>query len=221
MTTAAIPVSTSTSSTHSRAGRWAGISAGVYVGSWLVGLVVAPSAPSNTASAASVHAYYLAHGSASMVQSLLVHGLAGVALAALAATTYRVFDKAAARAAGMTAAAVSLVQVGLAAAASRNVPGTAATTSRTLFHAINYADAVKLILLAAFVTLVTAAVIGAGAAGRRYRLLGWITGPILVLGGLAFIIDNTVLSGLLELSLLALLAWAGITGAKTRRHAIP
>jgi hypothetical protein len=218
--TTTIPVSITTSSTQSRAGRWAAIAAGVYVGAWLVGLVIAPSAPSNNAPAARVHAYYLAHGAASMVQSLLVHGLAGIALVILAATTYRVFGKTAARTAGMAAAALSFVQVGLAVAATRNVAGTAATTSSHLFHAINYADTAKLILLAGFVTLVTAAVVGAGAGGRRYRLLGRVTAPVLVLGGLAFVINNAVLSGLLDLSLLALLAWAGITGAKTRRHGI-
>jgi hypothetical protein len=219
-TTTAIVVPTTRPSgdTPTRAGRWAAIAAAVYVAAWLVGLVIAPKAPANTDSAVKVHDYYLAHGSASLVQSLLIHGLAGIALIVLATTTYRVFGKTTARVAGIAAAVVSFVQVGLAVAATHHVAGTAADTSRNLFHAINLADTVKLVFLAGFVGLLTKAVIDAGAAGRRYPVLGLVTAPVLAIGGLSFIVDNSILYGLLELSLLLLLAWAGITGAKTRSH---
>src|SRR4051794_15093869 len=54
-----------------------------YVLAWLVGLVVAPSAPKNSAAAADIHAYFTAHADASVAQALLVHGLAGLALVGL------------------------------------------------------------------------------------------------------------------------------------------
>jgi hypothetical protein len=211
----------STSSiTRRRAGQWAAIGSGAYIVAWLVGLVIAPSAPSNTASAAKIHAYYLAHGSASMVQSILVHGVAGAALIVLAVTTYKVFGDAWALAAGIAAAVVSFVQVDLAAFATRNVAGTTASTSKHLFQAINYADTVKLVLLAGFVGLLTNAIVAAEAGARRYRIFGWVAAASLILGGMDFIVDNAVLSAVLEVSLILLLIWAGISGAKTRRYAL-
>lgn len=65
-----------------RWGAWAGI---VYVLAWLIGLLLAPSAPDPFGSASTINAYFSAHRSAAMIQSVFVHGLAGVALLGLTA----------------------------------------------------------------------------------------------------------------------------------------
>src|SRR3954470_19059679 len=54
----------------------------VYVLAWLLGLLIAPAAP-GTADAGAVHAFFTAHADAFVGQALLVHGVAGLALAGL------------------------------------------------------------------------------------------------------------------------------------------
>jgi hypothetical protein len=54
----------------------------VYVLAWAVGLLVAPSAPSQTDPDIKVQAFFRHHHTATLIQALLVHGVAGVAFAA-------------------------------------------------------------------------------------------------------------------------------------------
>jgi hypothetical protein len=76
------------------------------------------------------------------------------------------------------------------------------STSATLFHAINTADTLKLVLLA--VAIAAAACIAADrqAFPRWVRGLGYATAPALVIGGAAFIVTPDALSAVLALSLL-------------------
>jgi hypothetical protein len=193
----------------------------VYVLAWIVGPVVAPAAPENSAPAAEIHSYFTAHAGASVVQALLVHGIAGLALIALALGFAAALDDSrfagAIRVTGVAAAAVSLVQFGFAVAVAHDITGTDADTARAWFRAINYADTLKLVLLAAFVTVVTEAAGRVGAAPRWLRVLGRVLAPLLVLGGLAFVVDNALLDVLLEISLVILLVWAGTSAWRIGR----
>ena len=66
------------------AGRAPLVTAVVYTAAWVLGLVVAPASTPDHADTAAVGAYYSEHGPAVLLQSLLVHGIAGVCLALLA-----------------------------------------------------------------------------------------------------------------------------------------
>jgi hypothetical protein len=189
---------------------WAGAA---YVLSWTAGLVLAPAAPSPDAPAAEVHAYYVDHAGAVLGQSLLVHGLAGVCLAAMAVGMGRAFhrDEPLAgwvRGTGLAAALVSFVQVGLAVVACADPGSLGASTSASLFTSINDADTLKLVLLASFAATVTYAGSRAGVFPGWLRLLGRALPPLLVVGGLAFVATFPVLYGVLEVSLVVLLVWA-------------
>src|SRR3954451_24711156 len=61
------------------------VAGAVYVLAWLAGVVggPAPPAPPGTADASSVHAFFTVHADAFVLQTLLVHGLAGLALGGL------------------------------------------------------------------------------------------------------------------------------------------
>src|SRR4051812_16307163 len=78
-----------------------------FVSAWLVGLFVAPSAPDPDAPAATVAVHFAGHQTATTVQSLLIHGVAGVALIVLALS---LAVPRMARIAGAAAGLVSLVQ---------------------------------------------------------------------------------------------------------------
>lgn len=196
----------------------------VYVGAWLSGLMVAPASPKQTDSAASIHHYYAAHSGAIAFQSLLVHGVAGVALLVMAIGMSRYFSADAGlarwvRGTGVAAASVSFVQVAFAGFATYDADGTSASTIKSLFSAINYADTAKLALIAAFAATVTYAADRAGIFSRWLHVTGRALPVLLVAGGLTFIIDNAILGAALELSLLVLLIWAGASSWKIGRAA--
>src|SRR4051794_13407513 len=169
-----------------------------YVAAWVVGLFVAPPAPKNDAPAAEIHSYFAGHGTASVFQALLVHGVAGIALAAMALGLAGAFPgHRSARlvaATGLAAATVSFGQVIFAVCAAYNPAGSSAATTADWFHAINYADTVKLMLIAAFAAVVTRADQRVNLCARWVRVLGQVLVPMLVLGGLAFLIDTGLLN---------------------------
>jgi hypothetical protein len=191
--------------------RFAGIT---YVTAWVVGLVVAPAGPKTSAGAAEILGYYSANAGSVAVQSALVHGVAGLALAAVGVGLARAHaDERVARglrSAAIGAAAVSLVQFGLGQYAALHVAGSAdSALAADVFHAVNLLDALKMILLSAMVAS------GAVLALRRRRLsraLGWTgvaTIPFLLFGGLGFVIESDALFVLLAPALLGLLVWVG------------
>ncbi|HZE16274.1 MAG TPA: hypothetical protein VE197_11500, partial [Mycobacterium sp.] len=181
-----------------------------YVLAWVVGLLVAPSAPSQTDPDLKVQAFFLHHPTATLSQALLVHGIAGVAFAVFVVALARsplIPRSGAARsmilAAGLAAATLSLVQVSLEVGINRHVAaGGSPSTTASLFHAVNIADTVKLALLGLAIAGATRAMQENGTGGGWLRWLGYALLPVLVMGGLAFAIHSGALSGVLDLSLL-------------------
>jgi hypothetical protein len=126
-----------------------------YVTGWIAGLLVAPTGPAATVAPAVVQAYYAANGPAIRLQSLLVHGIPGIALAVLGisvAGNLRAGGHARSTitASAVTAAVLSLGQVGVAVVSVTTADTAAATTTAALFRALNLADTAKLVALAAF-----------------------------------------------------------------------
>lgn len=187
--------------------RTIGGAAGVYVAAWLLGLATAPSAPAPDASNGAIQAFYAEHGSAALVQAALVHGIAGVALAVFVVSLARRFApdgrRTALLAAGGAAAAISLLQFAMEVGLNRAADAGDASTSAALFHAVNVADTVKLVLLAAAVVAATSLL----TRPRWLRVLGNVLAPALVLGGAAFVVVSDALSAVLGLSLVLLLGW--------------
>jgi hypothetical protein len=126
-------------------------------------------------------------------------------------------------AAGLAAAVVSLVQFGMEVALNRHVTGDgSASTTASLFHAVNIADTVKLVLLGVTIFTATRLLATVRALPGWLYLLGCALLPILVIGGLAFVVNSGALSAVLTVSLLLLLLWvAAVTVVETRRQALP
>ena len=172
---------TSTASTRTIGGRnrllAAPAVAGVaYLLAWVIGLAVWPSNLDVAASGGQVVAAYTGHRGVAMAQSLLVHGVAAVALAvvvlALGQAARRRDAGPLARAtvvAGVGAAVVSLVQCALGLwLAGWAVPDSDAGRAGALFAAINRLDGVKMLALAAM------AAGGAVLVRRTHLLPGWL-----------------------------------------------
>lgn len=204
------------------AGRWTSVAGAAYVTGWVLGLVAAPTASGTDAAA--VHAHYAAHGPALAVQALLVHGLAGVALAVLGLVLPRALglagrSAALVRTSGLTAAAVSLVQTALTLVAVAGAGSAAPASTLALVHAVDVADTLKLVLLAVFVPAVTVAARRAGMLPRWTALLATALVVLLPLGGAAFLVPNGLLELLLVASLPLLLVWAGTVALLVGRRA--
>ncbi|MDR7082149.1 hypothetical protein J2X01_001434 [Arthrobacter ginsengisoli] len=197
----------------------------IYVLAWLSGLAAGPSHLAGTLTASQLHAFYLESGGAALVQALLVHGAAGVALAGMAlglprtATSQRLIV--AATVAGLGAAILSLAQSALAAVAALGAERLTAEGTLGLVHAIDRFDSLKLLLLAIFVATVTALLRSRGFTPR------WLTGsaallsPMLVAGAAAFLVSNQVLDTVLAGSLVLLLVWASVIAWTMRPRRTP
>lgn len=201
--------------TSVRTRRWSVGAAIIYVLAWLTGLLAAPAAPGSAADANQIHAHYLEHGAQVLTQALLVHGVAGLALAVMALGIIRLSRapkalRAGAAASGLGAAAVSLAQVGIAVAATRGASTSTGQQSLALFHALNYADSIKIVLLAVFVLTATRSALNPGHPSARWlRILALLLAPLLLAGAAAFLLPGTVvLDTLLAISLIMLLMWA-------------
>lgn len=206
---------------------WAGI---VYVLAWVIGLFLAPSSPDAFAPAATVNDYFVAHRSAALLQALFVHGLAGIALAVFAFALWGYLAVAFNRSGptglvlgfGLLAAAVSLLQFALAIATYTHVGGQGSVGgTRALFNAINKADTVKLFLLAFFIAAATVAARRARAFPRWVLWEGILAVPLLVIGGLAFVVDAGALDLFLAVSLVLLLLWVAAASIVILRREAP
>jgi hypothetical protein len=216
---------TSTAPTGSiRAGRrllTAPALAGVaYLVAWLAGLAVWPSNPDVASSGSQVVAAYTGHRGQAMLQSLLVHGVAAVALAVVVLA----LDQAALRrapgsdarvtvVAGVGAAFVSLVQCALGLVlAGWAVPDGDTGRARLLFAAVNRLDGIKMLALAAMAAAGAALV-------HRTRLLpgwlGWLGGLLavaLVVSGIGYLLLSSTLAPTAFVSGPLLLVWVTATG---------
>ncbi len=198
-------------------------SAVVYVGAWIVGLLLAPSAPSWT-DAEAVHDFYLEHATPVLIQALLIHGVAGIALAVFAlrlsavSPTKRI-GRNVVVVTGCAAGMVSLAQTGLALVVTHDPGLSSAAMNADLLHLINLADTMKLVLLAAFVASATSAVTRSHRVPAWLRATSWSLVVLLPAGGAAFVIDSSLLTALLTVSLPLLLVWVGTMGLLGRGDA--
>jgi len=116
---------------------------------------------------------------------------------------------------------VSLIQYAMEIALNRAAANADVSASATIFHAVNVADTVKLVLLAVAIAAATRLAAEAQTFPRWVRALGYALAPTLIIGGAAFVVTADVLSAILAVSLLLLLLWvATVAVVVTRRGAV-
>jgi hypothetical protein len=191
-----------------------------YLVAWLAGLAVWPSNLDVAASGGQVVAAYSGHRAVAMTQSLLVHGVAGVALAVVVLALGQAARgrdggplAGATVVAGVGAAAVSLLQCALGLLlAGWAVPDGDAGRAGALFAAVNRLDGVKMLALAALAA-------GGAALARRTRLLpawlGWLGAVLavaLVVSGIGYLLLRSGLAPAAFVSGPLLLVWVTAVG---------
>ena len=199
--------------------RVARVAASTYVVAWAVGLAIAPAGPDPlTATPAELHAHAAGHTLGLAAQSMLIHGVAGVALLTVALLLPGRLgnDRTArlARASGIVAATASFVQTGLMLAIVAGVPRDAAATVAGRFAAIDWVDSVKLLALGLMIGLFVRA--GRRTVGRALVVFGTLVAVLLPVSGAAFV-GADAMYPLLYVTLPLLLVWvAWFTMAVTR-----
>ena len=189
------------------------LTAGItFVLAWVAGLALAGSGPAPDAGAQAVAAHFDAHAGTAVAAHLLVDGIAGAALIALAIALHRLLGDqklgTVALASGIGAGIASLFQLAVAEAMTLTAArGGDPDTVRALFTTLNNADTVKIALIAALITT------AAAAARSAARLPRWLTNaslafaPLLAVSGLSFPLESGALYAVLYLTLPLLLVW--------------
>jgi hypothetical protein len=194
----------------------------VYVAAWVVGLAVQSSGPAVDARQSEVARHFRTHAAAAWVQSLLIHGVAGLALIVVAWALCRRAGSSGQyatgnvlRATGWAAAALSLVQMALGLIQAATASRSADHTAKRLFDSVNQLDGAKMLLLAVMVA--------SGVALARVRVLPrWlgIEGAVLVLAlvvaGVGYLALSPELGTAAELAVILLLVWVGAAGVAPR-----
>jgi hypothetical protein len=211
--TSYVPGATARPATGSAATRprapWPVAAGATYVGAWVVGLTAFVAAPTPAATDAEVAGFYAEHAIPTAVQSVLVHGVAAVALAGLLVGLAR--RRAVGRlanAAGSIAVALSVVQCVL--GVWRSTIATGSTTNH-LVAAIDRTDGVKMLALAVLLAAGTIALSRSGTFGRTMIAVGATGSVALVIAGVTYAAGAGVLVAA-AVALVILLAWVGTTG---------
>src|SRR4051794_24427880 len=154
---------------------WAKIAGLGYVGAWVVGLTAFGVGPASDASDTDVARYFADHRVMSATQSLLIHGVAAVALLVVLTALKRTGrSTVVASTAGVTAAALSFLQCGLDLYRSFISTG---TTTASLVHIIDRIDGVKMFAFALMIGASIKAFRAGGVIGARMAAVGKLAVP--------------------------------------------
>jgi hypothetical protein len=203
-----------------------------FLSAWIVGLGLANGGPKPTDAATTVAAYYDNHEVKSMIATLLIDGLAGLAIIAIAYNLWRYFTDEPGTArqvllwSGVGAGIASLLQMIDGVTMSyRAAHGASADSVKTLFKVLNNGDTVKIALLA--IKIASASILGrrTGLFPNWFAIAGLVFAPLLALSGLAFPFNSDALYASLTVTLIGLLAWVLIVTVvvvrRTRRAPAP
>jgi len=217
MTTTIVPTATVVDASEaSRRPRWPMIAGFGYLASWVIGLSAFGVGPGADATDLEVSQYFADHRVATSLQSLLIHGVAAVALLTVLVASKRArISGHLAHAAGLTAVALSLVQLSLDLWRSAISTG---TTTTQLVEAIDRVDGLKMFALALMVAAGVPAMRAAGVIAGRMAFVGRVSAVALVVSGIAYgaAIDGLVISA--SLSLVLLLGWVAFQGVAAGRR---
>jgi hypothetical protein len=195
---------------------WPTVAGLTYVGAWLVGLTAFGTGPAAGATDATVTRYVADHRLETAMQSLLIHGVAALALAAVLLAVAR--SQASTRTsvvAGAVGVGASLVQCGLGLWRSLVSAGSA---TATLTEGINRIDGLKMAAFAVMIGSSIAALRGGGWIGRRMALTGTGATIALAVSAIAYGAAITPRLATAAVALVLLLAWVAHLGAAAGRH---
>lgn len=208
-----------------------------FAASWVAGLSVWSASTDVRSDGARIVAAYAGHEGVASLQFLLTEGIASLALAVVAIAVGRAGLVARPRpggrsgaracllaglttAAGLTAAAIGLVQCGIGLyLTSSVVPAGQADSAAVLTEAINRLDGVKMFVLAAMAIAGTVMAIETGLLPRWLRWTGVALAAAIVASGVGYAFLNAAMAMAAWLSLPLLIVWVAGSGIVVSRRA--
>ena len=206
-----------TSETERTGRNWPKIAGLTYVGAWVVGLTFFGVGPAADASDTEIARYFADHSAMSAMQSLLIHGVAALALLGVLVAVQRAGRSSRlAHRAGLAAVGLSLVQCVL--DVYRSTVSTGSTTA-TLVHTIDRIDGFKMLAFAIMIAASINVFRSSGMIGRKMAIAGKVAVPALIVSGIAYATASTSLLVSADVSLVLLLVWVGYAGVAAGRQA--
>lgn len=197
---------------------WSKAAGVTYVAAWVLGLTAFGVGPGTDATAAEVADYFSDHRISTTIQSLLIHGVAAVALFGVLSAVRRTgMSTHTAHFAGVVGVALSLTQLAL--GAWRSLIATGSTTS-TLVDVIDRVDGFKMFAFAAMIGGSVGALRAAGMIGRRMGIVGVAATAALLVSGVGYAVVVDSLLRVAALSLVLLLVWVGHLGVAAGRRTV-
>lgn len=199
----------------------------LYVAVWVIGLLIPTGTLSPSMSNTELQQVLLANQLARTVQVYLIDGVAGISILMFAVVVSSLFlspeEKTLAHvvlSAGVVAGTISLVQAGVQLTlVNPDLLASAETPFRTLLVLVNQIDTFKLMAVALFS-------VSTSMLGLRTRLIpawvnwfGIVLAIALLLGGLSFVVANSMLTAILFASLPMLLFWVNAVSVAITRKA--
>ncbi|HVM09304.1 MAG TPA: hypothetical protein VM345_12625 [Acidimicrobiales bacterium] len=197
---------------------WSKAAGITYVAAWVVGLTAFGAGPPSDATAAEVAEYFANHSISTTIQSLLIHGVAAVALfAVLRAVRRTETSSRVSHVAGVVGVALSLTQLAL--DGWRSLVASGSTTKR-LVEVIDRVDGFKMFAFAVMIGASVGALRAAGVIGRRMAIVGVAATVALVVSGVGYAAAVESLRGIAAISLVLLLLWVGYLGVAAGRRTV-
>lgn len=209
---------------------WIAYSGFAFVAAWIIGLIVAPSSPALTASAAEVSDYFINNRNAAMLQTYLIDGIAGISILVFSAGVRNVFRKSergstilydVVLGAGVASASVSLVQAALGETLASSAAEQNPEAILMLFNIFNTSDTFKMLALALLSGITAILIFYTNALPKWIGWMGAVLSLALIIGGLSFVLESVVFYNVLYIALPLLLIWVAAISIVVFRRAEP
>lgn len=190
-----------------------------YVLFWIVGLLLEPGSPTITTSPAEIFSYYESHRVIHMIQAFLIDGAAGIALLIYISGLTAFFTSHSTKdwsilismyGAGLIAVSLSLVQGAFQQILSSTVMTTEGMSPVVILSVISFLDTFKLTSLSVMVLLASIQAFKANSFHPWVRWTGILLSLLLLAGGFSFLVNASVLTVALFVSLPVLLIWVAV-----------
>ncbi|MCG2621998.1 hypothetical protein LVY72_08715 [Arthrobacter sp. I2-34] len=193
------------------------VSSLVFIAVWIAGLALGGPSVASSDSGARIQLAFQAN-TAGAVQGILVHGIAGLALAALGVSLARILRPAAGVAAlGLSAAVLSWAQLGCELALFLG-SAVGPVTARDWWIALSMLDGAKMIVIGVLILLVLVRARRLKQRGRTLSTVSILAIAALAVSGFGYLMLSGPLMTAAYASLPLLLLWAGTVPVALRRY---
>jgi hypothetical protein len=187
-----------------------------YVLFWIIGLILEPGSPGLSSSVEDITAYYQSHNIIHIIQAFLIDGAAAIAIMFFISGLARFFHfhqnnnktiLVSMFGVGLIVASVSMVQGAFQQVLTGTVLASSNVSPLIILSIISYLDTSKLTALAMMVFLASNQMFTTNCFHPWIRWTGLFLTTVILAGGFSYLVNNSILTLALYISLPVLLVW--------------